>query len=290
MKSQEGKIYDCFLFFNELDLLEIRLEILYEKVDFFVISECDSTFSGLKKPFYFEENKNRFTKYLDKIIHLKHFSSEIYDDITNPYTGEKGRILDEILKNYHQNIRFSEKTDYGKEYWCREFLHREYVKLGMIGCSDSDLIIFSDLDEIPDGKFFPADTLNYCLKQKNMIYYFNLENQTEEWFGPVMCQFSYIRDKSLNQIRTERLGYNRIESGWHLTFMGGESRIKEKIMSYSHQEYNNSRIYDSLSQNLRSNVDILGRNLKIIKIKIDDYFPEKIIHLISEKFNYLIND
>jgi len=62
------KIYDTFLFFNELDLLEIRLTMLYPHVDYFVISECDYTFSGKQKPFYFDENKEKFSKFMDKII------------------------------------------------------------------------------------------------------------------------------------------------------------------------------------------------------------------------------
>ena len=65
------KVYDCFIFFNELDLLELRLETLDPYVDHFVISECDSTFSGEDKPFYFEENKEKFSKFLDKIIYIK---------------------------------------------------------------------------------------------------------------------------------------------------------------------------------------------------------------------------
>ena len=64
-------IYDCFIFFNELDLLEIRLSELYNYVDYFVIVEANKTFKGKSKPFYFEENKQKYKKYLDKIIHVK---------------------------------------------------------------------------------------------------------------------------------------------------------------------------------------------------------------------------
>ena len=62
-------IYDCFTFFNELDLLEIRLNILDEHVDYFVLAECTETFSGIEKPLYYEENKERFSKWSHKIIH-----------------------------------------------------------------------------------------------------------------------------------------------------------------------------------------------------------------------------
>ncbi len=65
------KIYDCFTFFNELDLLEIRLEELYPYVDYFVLVEANKTFSGKEKRFYFEKNKEKFEKWLNKIIYIK---------------------------------------------------------------------------------------------------------------------------------------------------------------------------------------------------------------------------
>ena len=63
------KVFDVFLFFNELDLLEVRLNLLYPFVDHFVINEATKTFSGLDKPLYYLENKDRFEKFQDKIIH-----------------------------------------------------------------------------------------------------------------------------------------------------------------------------------------------------------------------------
>jgi beta-1,4-mannosyl-glycoprotein beta-1,4-N-acetylglucosaminyltransferase len=65
------RIYDAFTFYNELDLLELRLEELYDYVDYFVIVESDRTFTNIPKPYYFEDNKNRYSKYLDKIRHFK---------------------------------------------------------------------------------------------------------------------------------------------------------------------------------------------------------------------------
>ncbi len=63
-------VYDCFQFFNELDILKIRLNVLAPIVDRFVISEATETFSGLKKPLYYEENKYLFAEFADKIIHV----------------------------------------------------------------------------------------------------------------------------------------------------------------------------------------------------------------------------
>ena len=63
-------VYDCFQFFNELDILKIRLNVLSPVVDRFVISEATETFSVLKKPLYYEENKEMFAEFADKIIHV----------------------------------------------------------------------------------------------------------------------------------------------------------------------------------------------------------------------------
>ena len=66
------KIIDCFPFFNELDILRMRLELLSEHVDKFLICESDVTHSGEKKPFYYEENKDAFKKWENQIVHLKY--------------------------------------------------------------------------------------------------------------------------------------------------------------------------------------------------------------------------
>ena len=63
-------VYDCFQFFNELDILKIRLNVLAPVVDRFVISEATETFSGIKKPLYYEENKELFAAFQDRIIHV----------------------------------------------------------------------------------------------------------------------------------------------------------------------------------------------------------------------------
>ena len=62
-------IFDTFTFYNELDLLELRLNILGDVVDYFVINEANITFTGKPKPLYYQENKERFKKWEDKIIH-----------------------------------------------------------------------------------------------------------------------------------------------------------------------------------------------------------------------------
>ena len=94
MKNRD-KIYDCFCFFNEFDILDLRLNILDPYVDYFVICESSVTHTGAEKPFYFEENRDKFEKFLDKIIHVKveDTPDKFYDipEIANPATFDLTR-------------------------------------------------------------------------------------------------------------------------------------------------------------------------------------------------------
>ena len=137
-----GKIYDCFCFFNELDLLELRLNILDQYVDFFVLSEASVTHTGVAKPYYYEENKERFSKFANKIIHLK------IEDTPNDFielptiiepTSRDGICISQIHEFIKtQTNRFDRQTQvaYG-----RDFYQKECIRRGLINCNDEDIII-----------------------------------------------------------------------------------------------------------------------------------------------------
>lgn len=290
-----SKIYDCFPFFNELDILEIRLELLYDVVDYFVISECDYTFSGLKKPFFFEENKHRYDKYSDKIIHIKHNDTFDYTNLVNNYiTNNERELYDKIIKRLDQ-MRNSPETGYGLPHWCRDYLHKELTMMGIVNCDEDDIILFGDCDEIPSPdalKFIKSPKIDdtiFTLNQKNMIYYINNENVTEKWFGQFISKYKNIKESSCMLTRNLRTGFEIIDNGgWHLTFMGGKNRIIEKIKSYSHQEFNNINILNSLSYMFDNGKDVLHRNITFIKHDFEKIYPSKVIDIVKEKYNYLI--
>ena len=114
------KVFDTFTFYNEFDMLEFRLMELDSVVDKFIISESTLTFSGNKKPLYFEENKHRFKKYLHKIHHV------VVDDSPQGFTRDKT--------------------------WEREYHQRNSIanSLNYLGLKEEDIIIHGDVDEIPD--------------------------------------------------------------------------------------------------------------------------------------------
>lgn len=109
-----AKIYDCFPFFNELELLQIRLGELNDTVDYFVLVESIETQRGTPKKLFFEENKHLFAPYLHKIIHV-------------------------AVRENHPEFSM----------WEREHFQRNCIARGLKNCKDKDIILISDLDEIP---------------------------------------------------------------------------------------------------------------------------------------------
>jgi beta-1,4-mannosyl-glycoprotein beta-1,4-N-acetylglucosaminyltransferase len=285
-----SKIYDCFPFFNELDILEIRLELMYDYVDYFIISECDSTFSGLDKPFYFEENKNKYSKYLDKIIHIKHYNTKDYLNLENNFEGKKGVIYDNILKRLSYMIK-SPQTDFGAPHWCRDFYHKELTMLGLDICEPNDIILFGDCDEIPNPSELNFDGNTYVLNQKNMMYYINVENKTQLWYGTIITKLENLVNESCMFTRDARMSFKIIDNaGWHLSWMGGKDRMIKKLISWSHQEFNNQHIKNNIISYSDENIDVFGRGILIEDINIEDYYPKNIIEFIQKKYLYLLKN
>ena len=106
--GRRPKIYDAFTFQNELDLLELRLEELSDVVDYFVLVEATKTFRNNDKPLFFHKNKTRYTKFLDKIIHV------IVDDMPG-----------------------------GDDPWSREYHQRNCITRGLTNLKEEDLVIIS---------------------------------------------------------------------------------------------------------------------------------------------------
>ena len=214
-------IYDCFTFFNELDLLEIRLNILDQHVDYFVLAESYETFSGLNKSLYYLENKERFKKWNHKIIHHingKHLATDSFQ---------------------------------------RAFFQKESIMNSLTHLSDNDVIYYGDVDEIwipqeiDDVKIFKLHQLNYA-------YYLN-NRSSEQWIGTFVGKYKNVKPKGLNHLRANP-EYYKTNGGWHFTNMGGLEQIKRKLESYDHQEFNTSWIKDTLEQRLKEGKDFVGRS------------------------------
>lgn len=257
-------IFDVFTMNNELDLLELRLEMLDPYVDKFVIIECVSTFSRKPKPLHFEENMTRYEKYLHKIHHhVTIFPPESYEDlqqrIQNPQT-------EDLEKQICVQALTSTNVPPGELHWLNEFYQKEYIRKALLdaGATDQDVIMVGDLDEIWNPEYdynFIDDVSIYKLKQIVYSGYMNVRSN-EEWAGTLVTRYKNIKNSCLNHLRTaSKTNYVYIDNaGWHFTFMGGPEQIKHKIQSYGHQEFNNESVMSNVENLLKNNQDVLGRN------------------------------
>ena len=271
MREDLRKVVDVFLFYNELNLLEIRLETLDPFVDFFLIVEADETFSGKKKDFVFINNKENFSRFKDKIIHLPISS---FPSNLSPFEREwaqRNAILPKL----------------------EEFARDEY------------LIVFGDVDEIPSPLALEsALSHNFALKpiihcaQDLFYYYLNLRETSgtllsfsgdyrfifrKKWLGTVICEFGYLKSFEMATFRSpsqKRFGRRIRNGGWHFSFVGEaealgvEHRITDKIKSYAHQEYNNEVVFGQVLNNVTGKRDLFGRKKsRFRKLKSLDSLP-----------------
>lgn len=191
------KIFDCFTFFNEIELLDLRLMVLNNYVDFFVIVEANRTHTGKEKEFIFEHNKKLFSKYLDKIIYIKVIDLPIYSI---------------------NNI------------WKAENFQRNCIDRGLVHAKSDDIIIISDLDEIPN-----PSTILECLTDTTVVmaqqlfYYYVNCKQNQEWYGSVISSYkNYTTPQDLRNFAINSTT-GKENGGWHYSFMGGPEKIKVKV-------------------------------------------------------------
>lgn len=227
------KIIDCFTFYKEMDMLYYRLSILYDIVDYFVIVEARQTFVGIDKVLYFEENKERYAQFLDKIIHV---------------------VVELPFK--HPNIDF-----HLSQQWINEIYQRDCISFGIDkipDLQDDDIIIITDVDEIPDKNtlhFIKSNTINikYKICYLKMIIYFSnftIKSKSNWIHSKLLDYFSYkyyIRTGlSCDKIRMIHCSvhppfYNGIiieKGGWHISGFGDINFLLDKVTMLSHQENN----------------------------------------------------
>jgi len=282
-----SKIYDCFNFFNELDLLELRLDILNDYVDKFVIVESNKTFTSQDKKYNFDVNKKRYEKYLGKIIHVK--VDDTPSNFENIQLHEIKCDLDIINNKIITHLNESTGWPKSQPQWGVEIFQRECILRGLIECDDDDIIIISDLDEIPNPIMFESlreDIIdNFIeLKQRMYCYQFDLLKEVN-WSGPKICEYKNLKGISLNHLRQNKYTTKTItDGGWHFSFFGGHTTIIEKIESYSHQEYNRPHYKNNLSKNIDSENDPFFRG-KLTKVSIHDEYPEQVLEKITKYYN-----
>lgn len=264
-QEHRRRVYDTFSFFNELDILEIRLNELDPVVDKFVLVESTVTHSGLPKPLYFEQNKQRFAKFLPKIIHI------IADD------------LDHVETPGHVDNP-----------WDREHAQRDKAMAALRDCEPDDVIIVTDIDEIPRrdviANYDPKSGVQHLALI--MCYYYLNCNHNESWNMGSIMPYSGIVHTLSNMRWVYKDNWSLIpDAGWHFSYMGGPEKIKEKIESFAHQEFNKDE-YKNLNEingRVEKGMDVYGRGNNVYKIHpIDNTLPEYVLqhkeHFIENGF------
>lgn len=274
-------IYDCFSFYNELDLLEIRLNVLKDVVDKFVLAEATLTHTGKPKPLYFNENKERFSDFADKIIHI------VVDDFPSPPNDYTFRQVS----------------------WMRENWQRNALVRGLTGALPDDFILVSDLDEIPK----PESVLK-ASRRKGVVqfhqwffnFYLNYLNYVRPfWPGTKALRYSDLMDPktyhgmkeveyvdknvnpvpSLTKIRYRRGDSSIAKAGWHFSYLGGAEAVLEKSKSIAHIEYvtADTNTSSAVEKIINAGLDVTGCGYRFFPIQFDSRYPK---YLLENKAKY----
>jgi hypothetical protein len=267
------KTYDCFPFFNELDILEIRLQELWNSVDYFVISEANMSHSGKPKEFILLDNWERFKPYADKIKHIK------VEDM--PDTPDS---------------------------WAREKFQRWCLTRGLTDMQPDDIIITADCDEIPRGeavdmiKVDNNDYSRYILSipmfqyKINYMKIFNIAKQPNIIVtrGRSYTHAQQEREYTFPWVQKPDDTVEIDHAGWHFTYFGDDKNAINKIQNFAHTET------DTPEMIARHSIDWMTRNKsghhgpkhleRFEYVVVDDYFPEAITKNLDKWQHMIIPD
>lgn len=275
-------IYDCFQFFNEIDILKLRMNILKDIVDKFVIAESTVTFTGNPKPLNFQSNRKEFSEFEDRIIYV------IIDDTPD------GTPFD------------------------RDDFQKNAVKRGLKDCKEDDIILYSDVDEIPNPEVirqtltaFQADKI-YHFAQRMFYCFLNYEEITErllsvtgefegvkrrKWLGTKMCSFALVKDMQMSDLRRPQSKENGVrldDGGWHFGYMGDRvasplvERVRYKIKSAAHTEFDDDQLINIINKNIKWGKDILGRRVEFTYSEIGPGYPEYLLENLEKYRNWIL--
>ncbi len=249
------KVFDCFTFWRELDVLELRLNTLDSVVDHFVLVESTKTHAGKDKQLVFNENKLRFKKFLHKILHV---------------------IVDDMPES--------------EDRWVREHFQRDAIMRGLSEANNNDIIMISDVDEIPRpvcvGKF------NCTFKQSMYNYYYNLKNTVEDWTGTVAVKYGDLKKTSPQALRDDKWQgrLHKVENGgWHFSWIGDGKAAKDKIEAFAHAEYDNEETKSKVAERIKNRIDFAARSQQkfVVEPLTEPAFPKYLVDNQS-KFKHII--
>lgn len=231
--KRRGRLFDTFIFYNELDLLELRLEELWDVVDVFVLVEATKTHRNNPKPLFFEENKARYEQYLSKIRHI------VVPDLPD-----------------------------GANPWPREDFQRDSILRGLHDLRPNDRVMVSDVDEFP-----PASRAGLLggYRQLRSDYYLNTV-KAEPWFGTRCATgreiLGGLTPNTMRKIRKHRPIVK--DGGWHFSFVGDPEFIANKLKAFTHAELDTPE-YTALDKIAERMASLESEGLT--RVDVDGRFP-----------------
>ena len=267
-----NKIYDCFSFYNEFDLLKIRLEELFDVVDYFVISEANTTHSGKEKDFLLWDNWDLVKPYQDKIIYVN--------------VSDMPGVIDGNC-------------------WHNERHQRNSLIRGLTHAHDDDIILIGDVDElvrassveeiINDYKHncwgFRMPMFNYRFNYMwttPLIYQVQTQAMTVER-AKTYRDLSYIREiygtcwANRPNVYSDDQDFCLQHAGWHFSSLGNNDFVANKLRSFAHSELAHQADTIDIEQLIAENKTSLRPDARFDPVKLDDYFPQA---LLKNKENY----
>ena len=285
------KIFDCFMYFDEEVVLDLRLNVLDKYVDYFIIVESNFTHRGEKRSLKF--NHKKFEKFKNKIIYL------IYDE-----EPKKIEMINESDSKKEKSIKYILNAA------LRENGQREHIMKGLEKADENDFILISDVDEIPNltNVDFQKTKEKILMFQQEMFYYkFDLKLPDIIWSGTKACRKKYllspqwlrnIKDRKYSLFRLDiifsKKKYSSIKfikkGGWHFSNIKSAREIEHKLRSYlHHREFDEQPLtvdeINNIIQNRQAIYDLkvdkrvnkVGNGSKLIKYnfeKLPNYLKE----------------
>ena len=273
------RIFDCFMYFDEELLLDLRLNILYDYVDKFLILEAKEDHQGNKRELNF--NINNYKKFQNKIKYIALEKIEIDPKIKLKKNWHIGHLRDQSMRNS--------------------------ISKYLSEAHEEDWIIISDLDEIPNpdkiNHFNPEYKFAF-FEQKFFYYKFNILNSTQpNWYGSRICVKKYLKSPQwLRNIKVKKkvnfikkfffnIKYMIIQNGgWHFSNLKLPKDIIIKLNSFCHGEFNKEEFKNEklISEKINNLQDIFNRNISYKKVEMDNSYPKYLIDNIESYKNWII--
>ena len=267
-------LIDSFQFFNERELVELRVKYLNEIVDYFVVIEADITHQGKKKDWNFPDIlKNELKKFSKKIQY-----HQLKID-TEKIKNEESFIIEDLK---------------GDDAWRIENFQRNYTKTVCKKFSDNDILIISDVDEIPSKeklKFILSSDFEKISPIAMEQHLFHIDCnylRKESWRGSIVTTIKICNAYSPHQFRRYRNKISHFtDSGWSFSSFGGAKKIKEKFEAFAHKEYNDAKFksIEHIENCQKNGLDLFHRKVETVKVD-KKFFPKDLLRLMEENSKF----